>query len=60
MQSVEAACTSAGLEIEQLMSRLRQADSLTATALVETLSPQLYRPAFEDLVAALPESQREC
>jgi hypothetical protein len=41
MQSGEAACTSPGPDIEQLMSRYQQADS--AAALVESLSPQLYR-----------------
>jgi hypothetical protein len=59
MQSVEAACTSAGLEIEQLMSRHRQAlvdrDGPRRNAQPVALPTRL----FQDLVAALPESQRE-
>jgi hypothetical protein len=43
MQSGEAACTSAGPEIEELMSRYQQADAGAAAALVATVSPQLYR-----------------
>ena len=43
MQSGEAACTSAGPDIEQLMSRYQQADAGAAAALVATLSPQLHR-----------------
>ncbi len=43
MQSGEAACTSAAPDIEQLMSRYQQADSAAAAALVERLTPQLYR-----------------
>lgn len=43
MQPGEATCTAAGPDIEQLMSRYQQAESSAATALVELLSPQLYR-----------------
>jgi RNA polymerase sigma-70 factor, ECF subfamily len=43
MQSGEPACTSADLDIEQLMSRYQQADAGAAAALVAKLSPQLHR-----------------
>jgi RNA polymerase sigma-70 factor, ECF subfamily len=43
MQSGEPACTSADLDIEQLMSRYQQADAGAAAALVAKLSLQLHR-----------------
>src|SRR5271163_4653543 len=43
MQSGEAACESAGPNIEVLMGQYQQADSAAATSLVELLSPQLHR-----------------
>ena len=43
MQSGESASESTTAEIEQLMKQYQQADSAAAAALVELLSPQLYR-----------------
>jgi RNA polymerase sigma-70 factor (ECF subfamily) len=43
MQCGEAACPSAGPDIELLMSQYQQADSAAATSLIELLSPQLHR-----------------
>jgi len=43
MQSGESASASTTAEIEQLMKQYQQADPAAAAALVELLSPQLYR-----------------
>src|SRR6266404_7732861 len=43
MQPDAGASTSSGADLEQLMRRYQQADSAAAAALVELLSPKLYR-----------------
>src|SRR5271156_4288809 len=43
MQSGESASVSATPDLEQLMKQYQQADPAAAAALVELLSPQLYR-----------------